>query len=426
MRRRLFYVTLLLLAVPAATAEAQLPQASQPGIRVSRSAGGRVAIAFLDTASGRRAYRRYAGKTVTIRCQSIRDHVFGTGPVGVATAKVSFRKGLSTLRLRVRGNVNLCQFGSVIVATDAAARRFLADLDLAPVILQTADRAARSGARSAVRRLGRGKGVTISNPASTPGRGRVGVYARNGAVAVAARSASGKRIFFEVQGDIARTNVLASLDQVGPVVTPRGITLPSGALPPAGTPLPAGSDPDITATRDGADAVFHFSGAARDAVAGKRVTVHCVRTSTSVIGSTGDEATERNQASSDGSTLRVRVASRYPLCSLAWGDHFARVALTDPARAALEEGLVSAALERVLRTAADAAAPGYPAATSLGDQVVALGARSDTPPDLRVGAWTDAGDKLSVVAVARTGRRLFADVDGDVLRTNAFTVPDLP
>lgn len=421
MRARLLLATILLLAVPA-TARAQLPEANQKGIRVSRGTGGRVAISFLDTTAGRRAYRRYAGRTVTIRCQSIADRAFGAGPVGVATAKVHFRRTLSTLRLRLRGNVNLCTFGSVSVATDAAARRFLADLALADVLPGIAGRAARAGAAAEARRLGRG-GVVLSSPASTPRRGRIGVYARGGVVAAVGVSASGRRMFFRTQRDAVRTNVLAPLDQLGPASVPPGVRLPSGDVPPAGTPLPDTTDPEITARREGADAVVDFTGAARDELGDKHVMVAC-------SASSGAATTSSHAPPAAGRPLRVPVAARYHLCAVSYGQRFARVALDTTGRAALEDGTVAAALQRVLRTAGGAATPGYPSAQALSDSlsgaVVPLVAPTDNPPDLRIGAWSDSAAKLTLVAVARTGRRLFFEVEGDVVRSNVFSVPDLP
>jgi hypothetical protein len=426
MRARLLLATVLLLAVPA-TAQAQLPEASQPGIRVSRSAGGRVAIAFLDTAAGRKAYRRYAGRTMTIRCQSIAaDHLFGTGPSGVATAKVRFRRALSTLRLRVRGNVNLCSFGSVTVATDASARKFLADLVLAQTLPEVAARAARSGAKAAVRRLGK-DGVVIGSLASTPRGGRIGVYARGGVAAAVARSDSGKRLFFQLQGEEIHSNLLTPLDQLAPIAETRGIGLPSGDFPPAGTPLPATTDPEITARRDGAEAVIDFTGTARDDLRGRRMTLACTQRD---AGLTVAGFSARENAPTGGRPLRVRVPSTSHVCTVTYGAHLARVALDGAGRAQLEDALVSAALGRVLGSAAPTAATGYATAQALSDSlqgaVVALAAPTDNPPDLRVGAWSDGARKLTLAAIARTGRRLFLEVDGDLVRTNSVTLPDLP
>ena len=73
---------------------------------------------------------------------------------------------------------------------------------------------------------------------------------------------------------------------------------------------------------------------------------------------------------------------------------------------------------------------GYPSAQALSDRydgaVAALAAPTDSPPDRRIGAWSDSGKRLVLTATARTGRRIFFEVDGRVVRTNVFNVPSLP
>jgi hypothetical protein len=208
------------------------------------------------------------------------------------------------------------------------------------------------------------------------------------------------------------------------------VRLPTGALPAAGEPLPESSDPEITGRRSGTQASIDFTGSARDALAGKRVTVSCVVSTKTLTGATAETTTGAHAAPTAGRPLTLAIPTRYHLCAVSYGDRVARVALDDIGRAALEEGTLAAAMQRVLRSAADAAAPGYPSGQAIADSfngdVVPLAASTDTPPDLRVGAWSDAARKLTLVGVARTGRRLFVEVDGDVVRTNAFTVPDLP
>src|SRR3954468_3605705 len=387
MRCRLLLPTLLLLAVPA-TAEAQLPEASKRGVQVSQ-AGSRVAITFLDTPAGRRAYRPYAGRTVTIRCQAVGDVAFRAGPQGVMTAKGRFRRALLKLRLRGRGNIHPCSFGTVTVATDKPARQFLADLILSDVLTATAGRLARTSAAATKRRLGR-VGVVLGNPASTPRRGRIGLYKRNGTLAVVSRSLSGRRIFFEAQGETVRTNVLALLDQFKQSPLPRETRLPSGAIPPAGTPLPDTTDPEITAHRNGDAAVLELSGGAREALRGRRVTLDCLSTTKTLGGATGSATRRTARVPSDGGPTRIPVSSAYHLCSVASGRHFARVALDSTGATALEEGSGTAALARVLR-AAGAAPQASPRAQalsdSLGGDVVPLGSAGADPPDLRIGAW---------------------------------------
>jgi hypothetical protein len=425
---RLLLASLLALGLPA-TAHAQLPQANQPGIRVS-SGNGRVAIAFLDTPAGRRAYKAVAGRTATVRCQTIATRVFGAGPVGVVTAKVRFKRTLSTVRLRLGGSVNLCTLGTTIIATDTTARSFLGDLVTSASVPLLADRALRSGATATVRGT-RGAGVVLKNPTSTPRSGHFGVYTNNGTVTTVGVTPAGRRVFFTAKGGEIRTNALTPPDQLIEPVPPRGVHLPSGPLPAAGAPLPASTDPGITGRRAGADALFDLTDAARAAIGTKKIHVRCGLSTRSLIGATKAVGAGDHSLPAAGRPLSIAgVPTKYHLCSLTYGGHLARVALDDVGRVALEEGTISSALERVLRRAAADTTTSYATSQAVADDypglVVPLANPDDTPGDLRIGVWSDGGQDITVSAVARTGRRLFLEVKGDTLRTNVFSTPNLP
>jgi hypothetical protein len=419
--------SLIALAVPA-TAHAQLPQANQPGIRVS-SGNGRLTIAFLDTPAGRRAYKPFAGRTATIRCQTIATRVFGAGPVGVVTAKVRFKRTVSTLRLRLSGSANLCVLGTTIIATDTTARRFLADLVTSASVPLLADRALRSGAATTVRAT-HGAGVVMKDPTSTPRSGHFGVYTNNGTVTTVGVTPAGKRVFFTAKGGEIRTNALTPPDQLIEPVPPRGVHLPSGPLPAAVAPLPATTDAGITGRRAGADALFAFDDAARAAIGAKKIHVRCGLSTRSLIGATKAVGAGDHALPAAGRTLRIAVPTKYHLCSLTYGGHFARVALDDFGRVALEEGTIAVALERVLRRAAADTTTSYSASQAVADAypglVVPLANPEDSTGDLRIGVWSDGAQDITVSAVARTGRRLFLEVKGDTLRTNVFSTPNLP
>src|SRR4051812_36072943 len=124
---------LLVLAAAAAPASAQrLPSTTTPGVTATRSAGGVMTIRFSPTTAGRAAYARFAGRRLTVRCQHAGPEPVGAGALDVVTARVRFAKRRSTVRLTVRGSTNLCSLGSfpggVMVAADATARGFLADV----------------------------------------------------------------------------------------------------------------------------------------------------------------------------------------------------------------------------------------------------------------------------------------------------------
>src|SRR4051794_17566075 len=148
---------MLALSVLAVAAAAALPSTTTPGVSATRSGGGRVTIRFADTAAGQKAYRQFAGRRVTIRCQHVgSDLLYGSGATDVVIARARFGRTLSTVTLRVRGTTNLCALGSplggVVVATSGAGRRFLADLR-GLALLDVAGAVERRGATAALRTL---------------------------------------------------------------------------------------------------------------------------------------------------------------------------------------------------------------------------------------------------------------------------------
>src|SRR4051794_22689978 len=245
---------MLALSVLAVAAAAALPSTTTPGVSATRSGGGRVTIRFADTTAGQKAYRQFAGRRVTIRCQHVgSDLLYGSGATDVVIARARFGRTLSTVTLRVRGTTNLCALGSplggVVVATNGAGRRFLADLR-GLALLDVAGAVERRGATATLRTL-KSHGERLSSSTATPHAGRIGIFGDRGATAGGVlRSASGRRLFAELRDDTLRTNVLGALDQLTPS-SPATVALPAGAKPAPGTALPASTDPDVSATRDG-------------------------------------------------------------------------------------------------------------------------------------------------------------------------------
>src|SRR4051812_1868734 len=417
--------TTVALAIPA-TAAAQLPSTTTPGVKVTQSAGGRIRISFNDTPDGRLAYKPFARRRVTVRCQRVGALPLGAGPSGAVSTRVRMGRGLSTVELRARGEVNLCTLGRVTVATNTTARRFLADLIWGELLLTVGDQVDRRGTAATIRRL-HGRAVRLSRQSASPPHRRVGIYGDRGAPnALVATSPSGRRLFVERAADVVRTNVLGTQDQLGRAEAPSGVTLPTGDQPPAGTPLPDTTDPEVTATRSGDRVAIEFSGTARNEASGARVAVNCTRETPGLA-----ITTEQGHATEGtGPSVHVTVPTRFHVCAVGFRARVVRVALDQPGRVALEEGTVAAGLERVLRNAATDADSGYPSGQALGDRydgaVAALAAPADTPPDRRIGAWSDTRGRLVLTATARTGRRLFLEIDGRIVRTNAFSVPSLP
>jgi hypothetical protein len=420
---------MLALPVLAVAAAAALPSTTTPGVTATRSSGGRVTIRFADNPTGQKAYRRFAGRRVTIRCQHVgSDLLYGSGATDVVTTRARFGRTLSTITLRIRGTTNLCSlgspFGGVVVATDTAGRRFLADLG-GFALLDVAAQVERKGATATLRSL-KSLGVRLSNSAATPHAGRVGIFGdRGGTAGAVLRSASGRRLFAELSGDTLRSNILGTLDQLTPA-RPAAAALPTGARPAPGTALPASTDPEVSATRDGRAVSIAFTGSARTGLAGAPVSLSCSRQSNGGAIDEGFGSTESGPPA--GQPLREDVDPAFHLCAVSFRGRTVRLALDGTGRAQLEEATVAAGLDRVLHNAGSEA--GYPSGETLsaryrGD-VVALPAATAASPDLRIGAWSDGKRRLVLTAVARTGRRLFIEVDGQVVRTNVFNVPPLP
>jgi hypothetical protein len=67
----------------------------------------------------------------------------------------------------------------------------------------------------------------------------------------------------------------------------------------------------------------------------------------------------------------------------------------------------------------------YPAASDVvataTRKAVELAGPGDTPPAGAYGVYSDADRHVEVVAQSSAGRRLFLDVDGDVISSNLFT-----
>jgi hypothetical protein len=422
--RRAAILSLLVLAAAAPPASAQrLPSTTTPGVTATRGAGGVMTIRFAATRAGRAAYAGFAGRRLTVRCQHAGPEPVGAGPLDVVTARVRFPARRSSVRLTVRGTTNLCSLGAfpsgVMVATDATARGFLADLDLGRQMATAGLYVGALGPSAAARRV---NGVVLSSASATPPRGRIGIFKSGTTTAVVAIGHDGRRVFSEQDGAVARSNGTTAFDQLVPAPAP--VTLPTGPLGGAVAALPASSEPGLTATRHGGRVALSFTGTARRNLAGARVSFFCAVASQLSGSGGGFDATFRQATGPRSGPLRLTLARRFDLCTLTYSGRTAAVALDAAARPVLEDGLVSAAIDRVVHSAgADALGGGYPSGALLADRfggaVVALADPADAPPDRRVGVWSDGARRLVVRAVARTGHELFFEVDGDVVTSNA-------
>ena len=431
--------TLVASLAPAAQA-ARLPSTSMSGVTARKLPANRAEIRFATTKAGRAAYAHVAGHTVDVRCQKVGAHAFGAAPSLRFTTRLRMPKRLSTVRLVLRGELNFCFFGSpfggLSFGLDPDGRAFLADFTAAvptqAIAVEALSRAEHAGrlpsARTVVRPLGR-NGAVLRSARAAPPRNRVGVYTnRKAHLLVATRSATGRRMFFERDGDVVSTNFAGLLEQLQRDPSPAGVSLPAGPLPAPGAELPAATDDGIAAQRSGRSVTLSLSSAARSKYAVERARVSCNRPISVISSESSGRDTEPPAA---GDPLRFDLDPGFHVCALGntAAGPVAYFALDPTGRRQLEEALVSAAMGRVVHTAGDAAAPGYPSgealAGSFDNVVVALAGPDATTQDLRIGVWSDGLRRLVVTAVTRTGRRLFARIDHDTLTTNTIGIPDL-
>jgi hypothetical protein len=237
----------LAIAVPAAEAAPNLPVGEADGVRV-RSDNGAIAVVFTPRAA--RLYRRIAGRVITIGCTDLPSRR-NLGITGIPSKLETFRapKRRSTLRTisvpaedqdycRVwRGrsaetgdrvvSVPLTQTGAVYLDEEARVREMGQLITFAGIL---ADRRrslswptaadlfdAEFGGRR-VRDFWPRPLAALDSPSATPPAGALGYYS-DGAehIAVVIVSASGRRLFYELDADdVLRTNVAGYFyDDVG-------------------------------------------------------------------------------------------------------------------------------------------------------------------------------------------------------------------
>jgi hypothetical protein len=442
MRRTIFLAAVLFATAPAQAAT--LPSASEPGIAVTRDSGGGYVLTF--TAA---AYRPIAGRRVSIACTDSAGRLPAASPPKRFVSSLSVPTRRAPIRLRPAAGTDVCAFASshadFLVALDAGARRFLADYKAAVGVEEAVVLAATAGRTHAswpsydtLPRRFRQEVAQLATPGAHPSGKAFGYYSDGRRrMAVAGISATGARLSFSISGEDATTNILGVTNVLDDPSAPSG-TLPVGAFPPAGTPLPDATVPGVTATQAGREVDVAFSGADAEAayrrLAGQRVAAVCTKTEQPVLGLVLQNATATFTltAPDQPTTLRLDLGTgAYSTCSLAVaaGAPVVQVAVGEAGRAPLEDGLTSQALQAVSRRAAGDGTGGYASASSVSGAfsgaVVALGAPGDTPSDRRVGVFSDGRTHLAVVARTLTGRRLYADFSGSVLRTNLLSVMDL-
>jgi hypothetical protein len=211
----------------------------------------------------------------------------------------------------------------------------------------------------------------------------------------------------------------------------------------AAAQLPVGEAHGVRATQRGDRVTFVFTGRATGLwrrIAGRPVELRCMKLVTvgaSVLEGTTSHGT---RAPKRRRPLSLRNAAGSDWCTISRQDRVGptvvvAVPLTQAGANALDERARAGALNSVLNLAgafASATRPvAFPAPEQLTRgrlarllrrervQVAVLGAASDTPPVGAVGYWSDGAQRMAVVTVTATGRRLYVELGpDDELHTN--------
>jgi hypothetical protein len=209
--------------------------------------------------------------------------------------------------------------------------------------------------------------------------------------------------------------------------------LASAALSAPASAQVAGEAEGVTAVRGAHGIVLRFGPRAAKAyrrIAGRRVLVGCATVPkpsgfgiSSSGGSSGVVRAPRRRGA-----LRTGDLSRADYCTVKLRrshDLVAWAAVTARGRTYLDEVATAGLLELPFLIGDESDAP--PSVARVVERskgvIVALDGPDGSPPAGRIGYWTD-GSRAVTAALTRAGRRLFIDIDGDVVRSNALPYLD--
>jgi hypothetical protein len=230
-------VTALLLALvlpSAGAAQAPLPVGEADGVRVVRDRGGGIVVVFTKRAEKLR--RKVAGKLVSVGCtELLRDGSFG-GEVtqraprrgrrirtGDRTRGMDYCRVWLAARTVRRGrertrrsrellvSIPLTQEGAVFLDEELKVRLIFGLLVIAELEAEERNRTGYLTPAELLEAFPRLRGlpvVELAAPSDTPPAGAVGYYSDGGQHAAAvALSTPGRRLFFELNGDVLHTNI---------------------------------------------------------------------------------------------------------------------------------------------------------------------------------------------------------------------------
>jgi hypothetical protein len=223
MRTRRLVLTLVLPLAFAAVPQTASAQVAGEHEGVTAQQGARGYILRFDKRAAR-TYRRIAGRRIEVGCSTVvsRAGSFVTNSESGSSARAPRRRG--RIRTFVRGPADFCsvrlagpsrQLVAAAPVTDAG-RTYLDELltasSLMIVFEITGDDDAVPAPTATVVTAGRGLIVALDGPDATPPRGKVGYWTDGVRAVAAAVSRKGRRLFFETERDVVRTNVLGYLN----------------------------------------------------------------------------------------------------------------------------------------------------------------------------------------------------------------------
>lgn len=201
-------------------------------------------------------------------------------------------------------------------------------------------------------------------------------------------------------------------------------------LPQTASAQVAGPDQGVTAARGHDGIVIRFSKRAAKTyrrIAGRRIKVSCETVSPSdhygVSVEGGMEETVK--APRKRSPIRTLDRSRADICTIrlrkAGGEVVAAAPVTARGRTFLDELGIASLISTVLDIGGDDGTPA-PASDVVAQGngfIVALDGPDASPPYGKAGYWTN-GVRVVVAGVSAAGRRLFIELERDVIRTNVL------
>jgi hypothetical protein len=205
-------LSLTLAALPA-VASAQLAGEAQ-GVTIVNGKQGYV-LRFDKRAA--KTYHRIAGRRVEVRCETVSPSAGSLVVDGGSSTEVRAPRRRGGIRTLTRGRVDYCSvrltsLGRQLVAeapVTAAGRTYLDEVETVAVLLLPFD-IDEPLAAPTTKMVAEGHGIIVAldGPDGTPPRGKVGYWTDGTRVVTAAVTRAGRRLFFESEGDVVRTNVL--------------------------------------------------------------------------------------------------------------------------------------------------------------------------------------------------------------------------